>query len=130
MAAKTAKVTLEEFQIQPHPDVVDAGAVTISADNIGTTTHEFVLVRADGVAALPRVTTPTADRIAGDVDEEAIPEKDKPGEIGDIEPGSQTTKTFHLEKGTYVAFCNIDQQTDRGVINHFQQGMHAVIIVK
>jgi hypothetical protein len=127
----TTKVTLEEFTIVPHPSVVKAGTVTIDVDNVGTVTHEMVLVRAANPDALPRVTTATPDRAVGDVDEEAIPAADKMGETGDVPPRGHVTKKFDLTPGTYVMFCNIDtQQSDGSVLNHFQHGMSATLIVQ
>lgn len=125
------KVTLEEFTMVPHPGVVKAGKVTLEADNVGSVTHELVLVRAPSVAALPLVTKATKDRAVGDVDEEAIPEADKMGETGDIQPQKHVTKTFDLAPGTYVMFCNIDDAGANGsVTNHFQHGMSAVLVAQ
>lgn len=127
----TTKVTLEEFTMVPHPSVVKAGTVTIEVDNVGTVTHEMVLVRAASPDALPRVEAATADRAVGDVDEEAIPEADKMGETGDVAPRGHVTKKFDLTPGTYVMFCNIDtKQSDGTVLNHFQHGMSATLVVQ
>ena len=77
---------------------------------------------------MPRVTTATAERAIGDVNEEAIPEADKLGETGDIKAGKTAVKTFTLSPGTYVMFCNIDNTTSTGgVLNHFMRGMSATI---
>ena len=54
------------------------------------------------------MTVTTADRAVGDVDEEAIPEADKVGELGEVHPGKTVKKDFKLSPGTYVVFCNID----------------------
>lgn len=124
------KVTLEEFSMVPHPGVVKAGKITLEADNVGTVTHELVLVRAPSIAALPRVTKATKERAVGDVDEEAIPEADKMGETGDIKPRQHVTKTFDLTPGTYVMFCNIDDTGADGTVNHFQHGMSAVLVAQ
>jgi hypothetical protein len=125
------KVTLEEFAIAAHPSVVKAGKVTIDSDNVGSVTHEMVLVRAPDVAALPRVTKATKERAVGDVDEEAIPEADKMGETGDVAPQKHVTKTFDLPPGTYVMFCNIDNTGANGTVtNHFQHGMSAVLVAQ
>ena len=108
-----------------HPSVVKAGRVTIEADNVGSVTHEMVVVRAPSVDALPRVTVATKERAIGDVDEEAIAAADKMGETGDVKPGKTVTKTFKLRPGHYVMFCNIDDAAG----NHFARGMYDEFVV-
>jgi uncharacterized cupredoxin-like copper-binding protein len=125
----TTKVTLQEFRIVPHPSVVKAGKVTFDVTNTGAATHEMVLVRAPSIASLPRVTTATAERAVGDVDEEAIAPADTMGETGDVKPHAHVTKTFTLQPGTYVMFCNIDDTSSDGTVtNHFQHGMSAMLV--
>ena len=122
-------VHLQEFTMTVAPDSVKAGDVQFAIKNTGTITHEMVLVRAPDIDGLPRVTVATADRAVGDVDEEAIPEADKPGEAV-VKAGASKTVTIKLTPGTYTMFCNIDtKQSDGTVINHFQMGMHSVITV-
>jgi hypothetical protein len=90
-------------------------------------THEMVLVRAPNVDVLPKVSVANGDRLTGDIDEEAIPEADKPGEA-EIKKGTTVTKTIRLTPGTYVMFCNIDTMLPDGTsFNHFQRGMSNVI---
>ncbi len=125
---RTSKVTLEEFSIAAHPSVVKAGQVTLSVSNVGTMTHELVIVRAASSAALPLVTKAGGERSVGAVDEEAIPEADKMGETGDVPAKSTVTKTFALPPGTYVMFCNIDTKQGSSVINHFARGMVATLV--
>ena len=125
------KVTLEEFTLTPHPNEVKAGAVKFEVDNVGTMTHEMVVVRAPSAAALPKVTAPNPDRAIGDVDEEAIPSRDKVGETGDVKPGQHVVKTFKFTPGTYVLFCNIDDKNaDGSITSHFQSGMSDTITVR
>jgi uncharacterized cupredoxin-like copper-binding protein len=125
------KVTLEEYTLTPHPNEVKAGGVKFEVDNVGTMTHEMVVVRAPSAAALPKVTTANPDRAIGDVDEEAIPESAKVGETGDVKPGQHVVKKFKLAPGTYVLFCNIDDKNPDGtVISHFQQGMSDTVTVR
>ena len=124
----TANVTLEEFSIAVHPGLVQSGKVTLKVNNVGSITHELVIVRAASAAALPRVKT-AGERSAGAVDEEAIPESAKMGESGDVTAGSTVTKTFDLPPGTYVVFCNIDTKSGNAVLNHFMRGMVATLVV-
>jgi len=121
-------VTLQEYTMTPHAAVLKAGTVTLNVHNVGSVTHELVLVNEPSIAALPIVQTATKDRAVGDVNEEAIPDNLKMGETGDVKPGHTVVKTFHLTPGTYVMFCNIDDQGPNGTaINHFHQGMAATI---
>ena len=120
-------VVLQEYSMTPRPDQVKAGKVQFAVHNQGSITHEMVLVRAPSAAALPRVTTATADRAVGDVDEEAIPAADTIGETGDVRAGHTAVKGFTLTPGTYVMFCNIDNSSSAGVLNHFMRGMSATI---
>jgi uncharacterized cupredoxin-like copper-binding protein len=120
-------VQLQEYTMIVRPTTVKAGKVELTIKNAGTMTHEMVLVRTADVDALPRVKAATADRAVGDVDEEAIPESDKPGEA-EVKHGQTVTKTLNLTAGTYVMFCNIDTKLPDGTtLNHFQRGMHAQI---
>jgi uncharacterized cupredoxin-like copper-binding protein len=124
-------VTLQEYTMTPHAAVLKAGDVRLSVNNVGSVTHEFVLVKEPSVSALPIVQTATADRAVGDVNEEAIPDSAKMGETGDIKPGKTVVKTFKLTPGTYVMFCNIDDKGPNGtVVNHFHHGMAATITVQ
>ncbi len=90
---------LSEFKIALD-GALPAGQVTVTIDNQGSETHELVVVAADNVETMPM-------KSDGSVDEDKIPEADKVGEVEDIAGQTSTTKTFTLEPGTYVAFCNI-----------------------
>jgi uncharacterized cupredoxin-like copper-binding protein len=130
LASSTA-VTLEEFSMTPSPAVLKAGAVRVVAHNVGTVTHELVLVRASTPSALPRVTTAGGERAVGDVDEEAISKANTIGETGDVKAGKTVIRTFKLTPGTYVMFCNIDNNNADGTVtNHFQHGMTATLTVQ
>ena len=108
-----------------------AGDVRLTVNNVGSITHELVLVKAPSVSALPIVQTATADRAVGDVNEEAIPASAKMGETGDVKPGQTVVKHFKLAPGTYVMFCNIDNTNPDGTtVHHFHQGMAATITVQ
>jgi uncharacterized cupredoxin-like copper-binding protein len=126
LIGNSVKVTLEEFTITPHPALVKAGPVTFDIDNVGSLTHEMVIVRAPNPAALPTVTK-AGERAVGAVNEEAIPEVEKIGETGDVPPRTHVTKTFTLTPGTYVLFCNIDNHNGATVLNHFQHGMNTTL---
>lgn len=122
-------VTLQEYSMVTSLDTVKAGKIKFTIHNVGTMTHEMVLVRAASVTALPTVAIAGGERAVGDVDEEAIPEADLPGEAT-VKKGKTVAKTIALTPGTYVMLCNIDgKMADGTVLNHFQEGMHAVFTV-
>jgi hypothetical protein len=75
-----------------------------------------VIVRADDPASLP--TKPD-----GSVDEDKIDPSDQIGEIEDIEQGAKVSKTFDLDPGSYVLFCNVVQDDVNPPISHFAKGM-------
>jgi uncharacterized cupredoxin-like copper-binding protein len=126
--ATKLNVDLHEFAMTVAPDTAKAGNVVFDITNSGTITHEMVIVRAPSADSLPRVTTATAEREVGDVDEEAIPEANLPGEAT-VKAGASKTVTIKLTPGTYTMICNIDTKSGGKTINHFQQGMSAVFTV-
>ncbi len=102
-AASTASPTafvLQEWSITAPTTQIRAGNVLVTATNRGSETHELVFVRADDVAALPT-------KSDGSVDEDKIPEADKPGEIADIAAGTTISKSIDLPAGNYIAICNL-----------------------
>jgi hypothetical protein len=113
--------TLTEFKIAFSKADLKAGKVKIKAENRGGTEHELVIVRAADAAALPKA-------VDGSVDEARISAADKVGEIAEVAPHADTSKTFDLQPGNYVAFCNI---VDKGAppVIHFKQGMFAQLSV-
>jgi hypothetical protein len=128
LIGSAAKVTLQEFSITVKPGLVQSGKVTLEVENVGTITHELVIVRAPSVAALPIVKV-AGERSVGAIDEEAIAEADKMGESGDVAAGKTVKKTFALPPGTYVVFCNIDSKSGGATVNHFTHGMSATLLV-
>ena len=48
------------------------------------------------------------------LNEWAIAEADKPGEIPDVAAGKSVTKTIELSAGTYVAMCNLVEHAGTG----------------
>jgi uncharacterized cupredoxin-like copper-binding protein len=116
------KATLGEWLLKLDPANVKAGKVDVEVKNEGGTTHEFVIVRAPSVAALPL----GAD---GSADEGKIAETDKMGEIEDIAPGKTVSKAFDLPSGSYVALCNIVQEDATPHIVHYAKGMYAPFTV-
>lgn len=120
---KTIKVRLFEFQIKVKPSSSAIGAIKVVAKNIGTEKHEMVVVKGADIAALPL-------KPDGSVDEDLIPETDKPGEIAEFKAKKTKTKSYNLDPGSYIMFCNIvDTETDGSTLSHFHEGMHTVFTV-
>jgi uncharacterized cupredoxin-like copper-binding protein len=119
---RTAKISLEEYSITAQPTLLQSGKVTFEVKNVGSITHELVVLRAASAASLPKVKT-AGERSVGAIDEEAVAESDVIGETGDVEAGATVTKTFVLTPGTYVIFCNIDNKVGGKLFNHFTHGM-------
>lgn len=115
---KPVTVRLYEFGVKPKPKFAAAGKVTFTAKNIGTMKHEMVLVKTTEGATLP--TKPD-----GSVDEAAIPESDKMGEIGGLKPKKSGKLTVTLPAGDYELFCNLVTKDSQGTTYvHYAQGMH------
>lgn len=121
---KTVKVTLSEWLVKPKPKTVTAGKIKLVAKNVGSEEHELVIVKTDDPAALP-----TDEN--GSVVEEQIADSEVVGEIEGIESRSSKSKTFRLERGTYILFCNITEEEESGELeSHFKEGMYSTLIVK
>jgi uncharacterized cupredoxin-like copper-binding protein len=120
---RTIKVNVGDYTMQPSPATVDAGKVTFAAKNAGALKHEVVVVRADDAAKLPK-------KADGTIDEEAVAETDKQGEVEDVDPGTTKEATLELKPGTYVMFCNIVDGSGSTAISHFAKGMSATFTVK
>ena len=120
----TPKVSVELSEYKINPDVASkkSGKIEFEVENIGGTTHEFVVVRADDANALP--TEPE-----GAVDEDKIAEADQIGEVEDVAPKEKKKASFELEPGRYVFFCNVVDDTANPPLSHFDQGMHVSFTV-
>jgi hypothetical protein len=115
---------LSEFLVDfPGGNEIDAGTVTLEADNIGSETHEFVVVRADSAESLPT----DAD---GAVNEDEVPAADQLGEVEDIAAEDQGSLEVDLDPGNYVVFCNIVEEEGGVTVSHFAEGMHNVLIAE
>ena len=118
----TVKVKLLEFKVKPTPVSVGGGAVRFQVRNVGGEEHEFVVVKAD--AALPTASD-------GTVDEDAIPDANKFGEVEELKPKRSGTLTVKaLPAGHYVLFCNIvDKEPNGTKLSHYAQGMSTTFSV-
>lgn len=115
-------VTLKEWRFITDVTKVKAGDVVITAENLGREVHELVIMKTDKrYAKLPMST-------GGGVNEEqaglAL------DEIEDLQPGTKQTKTFKLEPGNYVLFCNMVEMEDGAMEEHYSKGMRAPLLVE
>ena len=117
-ASPSISVKLSEFVIKPELKAVAAGKVTFKVKNVGTEKHEMVVVRVTDGAQLPT-------KADGSVDEAAIPETDKFGEVEKVKPKKTKNLTVKLPLGDYVLFCNVvDHEKDGTTVSHYAEGMH------
>jgi plastocyanin len=121
-ASNQVNVTLKEWRFITDVTKVKAGDVIITAENRGREVHEIVIMKTDiGYAKLPM-------NPSGGVNEEqagiAL------DEIEDLQPGTKQTKTFKLEPGKYVIFCNMVEMEDGQMEEHYRTGMRAPLLVE
>jgi hypothetical protein len=114
-------VTLNEWSLEPATEAIEAGAVRFELDNIGAEPHEFAIARAASAEDLP-----LADD--GTVDLDALGD-DFIGEVEPFPAGETCQGVFELEPGDYVLFCNILEEHDGELENHFELGMHTELRV-
>jgi uncharacterized cupredoxin-like copper-binding protein len=99
------------FFIKPEITKLTAGKITFRFKNLDVVTHEMLVVHAQGLSfGLPY------DFSISRVIEAQM---DKPGETGDIPPGTTGEVTLDLPPGRYVLICNL--------VGHYQAGMHTLI---
>jgi hypothetical protein len=109
--------------VTPASDSTSAGAVTFDVANEGEDAHELVVVKANDVASLP-----LNDQEI--VDEEGLPEGAFIGEVEAFPSGESCEGTFDLEPADYVLFCNIVEEEEGEIENHFQLGMSTEFTVE
>jgi hypothetical protein len=100
--------TVREWRLTADIDKVPTGPVRFTTANLGTITHEFVVIRtdiADGEIPLD-----------GTSFSEDAPGVSSPGEISEFPPGTVKDTVIDLEPGRYQLVCNIP--------THYRHGMH------
>lgn len=115
-AAGALTIKMGDFFFDPKDATAEAGAVTISAPNVGQVEHELELFKSDAEPGdLP---------VSGDtVDTEAF-EEEGAEEIGEAEaePGETDELSADLDAGKYVMICNVP--------GHYQKGMYGSLTAK
>lgn len=111
--SRVVDVSLGEWFVRPDKTSAEAGDITLSARNAGTTLHELVVIKTELSAdKLPMKDSQVDEDAAG----QAI------GEIEEFAAGSTEKATLGLSAGKYVFICNIT--------GHYQLGMHASFTVR
>jgi uncharacterized cupredoxin-like copper-binding protein len=101
------------FTIVADPATAGAGSVTFNVENVGTTLHNFNIVKTDlAPDALP------VDDATFKVDESQL---DILGASDDLDAGTTDSIEVTLEPGSYVIFCNVPA--------HYGQGMNTAFTV-
>ncbi len=132
----TVNATLIEYKVKLKSATVSApaGKVKLVAKNKGTMTHEVIVVRAADAAALP--VDGEGSVIEDEVDDEKPKIESESHSSGDhkdhfsVKAGKTKSAVFDLTPGTYVVFCNVNQDVGNTKISHFKQGQNAVLTVK
>ena len=103
------KVSLAEWSVRASRSKAKAGKVVFTVTNIGTVTHEMVVIR----------TAKLASRLAhgGEASEEG-----SAGEVSDLDPGQTKTVSLHLNRGRYALICNEP--------GHYKSGMYTDFVVE
>lgn len=110
---RAVNATVREWRLTVDISKVPAGPVKFTTANLGTITHEFVVVRTD----LPDGQIP----LDGDTFAEDAPGVSSPGEISEFAPKTIGETVIDLEPGLYQLVCNIP--------THYHQGMHVPFLV-
>jgi hypothetical protein len=105
-------VRLKEWAIELGTSERTAGAVKLQVQNVGTMTHEVIVVR----------TNLAPDKLPVDSGAVKLSDLEVLGEKDDIERREKTTLDVNLTPGSYVFLCNIS--------GHYALGMRAALVVK
>lgn len=103
-------VDMREYSVKSSKDTITAGQLKILVRNVGSSAHDFKIIRSD----LP----------SGQLPQEGGKAKEdgKVGETGELNPGGRQTVTVDLKPGKYIFICN--------VAGHYGLGMHASVTVR
>ena len=103
--------TEKEWAIDLSSSLHEAGTTTFNLQNVGTISHEFLVVRSDKSAAQ---LVASVDATTNRIDESQL---NVVNEQPEYDPGVPGMVTVKLEPGHYVLMCNIP--------GHYKAGMHA-----
>ena len=106
-------VQVDEFSVFPGTQGAPAGKVRFVVTNIGTVTHEFVVLK---------TTKPAGNLLGGDHGPNRADESGAVGEIDGIPPGQARTLNLVLKRGHYALLCNLP--------GHYKTGQFADFYVR
>jgi uncharacterized cupredoxin-like copper-binding protein len=108
-SGQTLTAQLDEWRITTKEEIVKSGKVKVTANNIGASAHELVLLK--------------TDKPADDLGRKSeVSEKDSVGEVPTVAGGASRSVTLDLEPGNYALICNLP--------GHYVQGMNTSLTVK
>ena len=96
-------LTLGEFSILTRTPTIAAGTTSLSIENYGEFAHTVVISDESGTVLA-----------STDL----------------IQPGDEVSLPIDLAPGRYEFTCRIVLETDSGIIDHYQEGMHATLTVE
>lgn len=113
----TVSISLTQWSVTPTATTIPAGKVSFKVSNVGSITHEFVVLKTNTLAADIPIGSfeGEKDRINEDTSGTNV------GETGDMKVGATKTITIGLQPGHYVFLCNLPA--------HYGLGMHTDVTV-
>jgi plastocyanin len=112
-------IKMSEWLLEPSVTSLKAGELVIEVNNVGGQEHELIVLAGADAKAF-------AVKADGSVDEDAIDEAAKMGEVEKVGGGTAKSGTFNLKAGTYVLMCNL---VDKAANAHYAKGMVSMITV-
>ncbi len=103
------RIKAKEMKFSPSAITTKPGPLKITLVNNGEMPHELVVLRTSQTSPELKVTN------------KKVSEKNSIGEIENVKPGEEKTKTFNLKNGHYVIVCNLP--------GHYSAGMRGDIVV-
>jgi uncharacterized cupredoxin-like copper-binding protein len=103
------KASLAEWSVRVSRSTAKPGKVVFTVTNIGTVTHEMVVIR-------------TAKLASGLAHGGEASEAGSVGEVSDLDPGQTKTVSLNLKRGHYALICNEP--------GHYMSGMHTDFTVE
>lgn len=116
------KLTVDEYKIKA-PATTKPGKVLLTIRNVGTVTHEVVVIKGVKLDDL-------SSKANGSLDEEKLPKGAVQGEVEGVTAGSTCDGTFDLDPGTYTLACNLVSEVNGKKKVHFMQGMSTQMEVR
>ena len=108
------KVAVTEQSFSMPSATIEAGDVTFSASNEGSSVHELE------VFTVPNGVDATSLEITNNVADTEAAGMDVVDEVEDIAPGTTADLTVNLDPGTYALICNLPGHYAEGMVLEFE----------